>query len=72
MVLKTGLLRLLMAGAALASCVAFAAIPGEGVHPLATLASLLPLQLAALVWALSTTPVAAAGRPAALQPPASD
>ena len=74
MVLKPGLLRLLLVGAALASCGAFASIPAEGWHPLAMLASLLPLQLAALFWALCMAPAprAAARPPAALKPPASD
>jgi len=37
----------------LAACVSFAlfgSIPGDGVHPFAMAASLLPLQLAALFW----------------------
>ena len=72
MVLKSGLLRLLLAGAALASCAAFVSVPGEGWHPLAMLASLLPLQLAALFWALCLAPKGAARLPAALRPPASD
>lgn len=58
--------------AALASCGGFAAVPREGWHPLAVLASLLPLQLAALLWAFSQAPTAAAARPpAGLKPPAS-
>ncbi|MFY8147775.1 MAG: hypothetical protein ACOVNL_00985 [Prochlorococcaceae cyanobacterium] len=44
------LLLLVLAG--LASFSAFAAVPDEGIHPLAWMASLLPLQLAALLWAL--------------------
>ncbi len=44
------LLLLVLAG--LASFSAFAAVPDQGIHPLAWLASLLPLQLAALLWAL--------------------
>ncbi|MEB3264431.1 MAG: hypothetical protein VKJ66_08685 [Synechococcus sp.] len=44
------LLLLVLAG--LASFTAFAAVPDQGLHPLAWLASLLPLQLAALLWAL--------------------
>lgn len=72
MVLKQPLPCLLLAGAALVSCLVFASIPSEGLHPLATLASLLPLQLAALFWALCMAPTAAARPPAALRPPASD
>lgn len=72
MVLKPSLLRLFLAGAALASCAAFASIPSEGWHPLAMLTSLLPLQLAALFWALCLTPRGPARPPAALRPPASD
>jgi hypothetical protein len=74
MVLKPALLRrLLVAAAALASCAAFASVPAEGWHPLAMLASLLPLQLAALFWALCLAPSTAAARhPPVLRPPASD
>ncbi|MEY4297608.1 MAG: hypothetical protein RLZZ423_787 [Cyanobacteriota bacterium] len=70
MVLKPVLLRLILAGAALASCAAFAAVPAEGWHPLALLASLLPLQLAALFWAVCVGPTGAGRPPAALRPPA--
>jgi hypothetical protein len=38
--------------AALASVSAFGAVPRDGFHPLAVLASLLPLQLVAVVWTL--------------------
>ena len=73
MVLKPGLLlRLLLVGAALDSCAVFASVPSEGWHPLAMLASLLPLQLAALFWALCKAPTGVARPPAALRPPASD
>ena len=76
MALKPGLLlRLLLVGAALASCAVFASVPSEGWHPLAMLAmlaSLLPLQLAALFWALCKAPTGVAHPPAALRPPASD
>lgn len=72
MVLKPRLLHLLLVGAVLASCAAFASVPSEGWHPLATLASLLPLQLVALFWALSLAPREVARPPAALRPPASD
>jgi hypothetical protein len=41
---------LLLAGAAALSWGAAAAIPHEGFHPLALLAALLPLQLAALLY----------------------
>ena len=66
MVLKPPLLRLMLVLAPMASCGVFAAVPSEGWHPLAALAalaalaSLLPLQLAALLWALSRMPTAAA------------
>ena len=40
----------LLAGAAL-SFTAFGLVPHDGLHPLALMASLLPLQLAALFWA---------------------
>lgn len=51
MVLKSPLaLLFLLAG--LASVTAFAAVPRDGIHPLAVLASLLPLQLAAVLWAM--------------------
>jgi hypothetical protein len=77
-VLKSPLLRLMLVLAAMASCGVFAAVPSEGWHPLAALAalaalaSLLPLQLAALLWALSRMPTATAVRPPAeLMPPAS-
>ena len=71
-VLKSPLLRLMLVLAAMASCGVFAAVPSEGWHPLAVLASLLPLQLAALLWALSRMPTATAVRPPAeLMPPAS-
>ncbi|MFM7676670.1 MAG: hypothetical protein ACKO5F_14070 [Synechococcus sp.] len=43
---------LLLVIAGLASFTAFAAVPDQGLHPLAWLASLLPLQLGALLWAL--------------------
>ena len=49
-------------------------LPSEKIDesPLAALASLLPLQLAALLWALSRMPTATAVRPPAeLMPPAS-
>jgi hypothetical protein len=71
-VLKPPLLRLMLVLAAMASCGVFAAVPSEGWHPLAVLASLLPLQLAALLWVFSQAPTAAAARPpAGLKPPAS-
>ena len=74
-VLKPPLLRLMLVLAPMASCGVFAAVPSEGWHPLAALAalaSLLPLQLAALLWALSRMPTATAVRPPAeLMPPAS-
>jgi len=67
MVLKPPLLRLMLVLAALASCGVFASVPSEGWHPLAVLASLLPLQLAALLWAFSRGSTAAAARPPAGQ-----
>jgi hypothetical protein len=80
-VLKSPLLRLMLVLAPMASCGVFAAVPSEGWHPLAALAALaaqaararlLPLQLAALLWALSRMPTATAVRPPAeLMPPAS-
>ena len=65
MVLTPPLLRLLLLLAALASCTVFASVPSEGWHPLAVLASLLPLQLAALLWAFSRGAMAVAARPPA-------
>jgi len=41
----------LVAGGGLVSFVALAATPHDGLHPLALMAALLPLQLAALAWA---------------------
>jgi len=52
-VLKPLPLRLLLMLAAGGSCSLFAALPSDGWHPLGVMASLLPLQLAALFWALS-------------------
>lgn len=55
-----------LAGAAVLSVAAFGAIPSEGGLPLlAVLASLLPLQLAALFWATAAAP------PPGSKPPAS-
>ncbi|MCP9792199.1 hypothetical protein [Vulcanococcus limneticus] len=48
---RPGLLAILVLGA-LVSASCFAAIPAGELHPLALLASLLPLQLAALLWGL--------------------
>jgi hypothetical protein len=42
----------LVAGGGLVSFLALAAMPHDGLHPLALMAALLPLQLAALAWAL--------------------
>jgi hypothetical protein len=47
---------LALALAAVASVAGFEAIPRDGVHPLALMASMLPLQLAALVYALWRRP----------------
>ena len=70
MVLKPSLL--LLAGAALASGAVFASVPTDGWHPLAMQASLLPLQLAALFWALRLAPrPAASHRLPTPTPPAS-
>jgi hypothetical protein len=41
----------LVAGGGLVSVLALAATPHDGLHPLALMAALLPLQLAALAWA---------------------
>ncbi|MEA5389705.1 hypothetical protein VB738_00395 [Cyanobium gracile UHCC 0139] len=41
----------LLAGGGLVSFLALAATPHDGLHPLALMAALLPLQLAALAWA---------------------
>ncbi|MFQ6538441.1 MULTISPECIES: hypothetical protein [Aphanothece] len=61
---RLGLLPLLAAAGA--SVTAFGAIPQDGaLHPMALLASLLPLQLAALFWAT------AVARPPGSRPPAS-
>jgi len=57
----------LLAGAAL-SFGAFAFVPHDGMHPLALLASLLPLQLAALFWVFR----GGGSRSAGLRPPATD
>jgi len=43
----------ILALAALISAACFAGIPQDGPHPLALLASLLPLQLAALLWGVT-------------------
>lgn len=53
MVLKSGgvLSRGVLMAAAALSVVAFGLGPQDGLHPLALMASLLPLQLAALFWA---------------------
>ena len=63
----------LIALAALASVAAFAAVPRDGLHPLALLASLLPLQIAALIGWLRPPPAfrGVAPRPPGLRPPAS-
>lgn len=59
--------------AAIASVAAFAAVPRDGLHPLALLASLLPLQIAALIGWLRPPPAlrGAAPRRSAPTPPAS-
>ena len=44
---------LLLVLASLISLAAFDAVPDQGIHPLAWMASLLPLQLGALLWGLS-------------------
>ncbi len=41
----------LLGGGGLISFLALAATPHDGLHPLALMAALLPLQLAALAWA---------------------
>lgn len=46
-------LAFILALAALISAACFAGIPQDGPHPLALLASLLPLQLAALLWGIT-------------------
>ena len=43
-----------------------------GFHPFAVLAALLPLQLAALLWCVQASPIAAAHRSSGMRPPASD
>jgi len=43
--------QLVFCAAALASVSAFGSIPHDALHPLAVLASLIPLQLVAVVWA---------------------
>jgi hypothetical protein len=53
---------------ALLSFGAFGLVPRDGLHPLALLASLLPLQLAALFWAFRGAGSRGSGSP----PPASD
>ncbi|MFM2080244.1 MAG: hypothetical protein RLZZ219_926 [Cyanobacteriota bacterium] len=71
MVLKPLPLRALLVLAAFGSCSLFASVPSDGWHPLGVLASLLPLQLAALFWALSrgASPAVESLRPeAALRP----
>ncbi len=42
----------LLVGGGLISFMALGATPHDGLHPLALMAALLPLQLAALAWAL--------------------
>ena len=57
----------------LAACVSvalFGSIPGDGVHPFAMAASLLPLQLAALFWSLSVLTKGAESQPEGSRPPA--
>ena len=50
----------------------FATIPAEGFHPFALLASLLPLQLAALFWCLGVVSKGAESRLAGQRLPAND
>lgn len=64
----TSLVPLLLAAAL--SCTAVAAIPHEGLHPLALLAALLPLQLAALLYVFAGLKGAGSLSPGS-QPPAS-
>jgi hypothetical protein len=45
-----------LAGAALISVGAVGSIPHDGLHPLALMASLLPLQLAALLYVFARSP----------------
>lgn len=45
---------LVLALAATTSFAAFGAVPHDGFHPLAQMACLLPLQLAALLWVFTT------------------
>ena len=42
----------LLVGGGLVSVIALGATPQDGLHPLAVMGALLPLQLAALAWAL--------------------
>ena len=58
--------------AALASSTWFAAQSDGHFHPLAVLVSLLPLQVAGLLWVLTTAPAAAARRLPGPRPPASE
>lgn len=50
---------LLLVAAALITAATGAAIPADGLHPLAWMAAFLPLQLVALLWALLHSPVPA-------------
>jgi hypothetical protein len=69
-VLKPPQLRVLLVLAAFASCSLLAAVPADGLHPLGVLASLLPLQLAGLFWALLRSPASLSPRAAAAPQPA--
>ncbi len=62
----------LLSLAAVGSTATFATVSEGRWHPLATLVSLLPLQLAALIWALPSAPAAAARLRPVPRPPASD
>lgn len=70
MVLSPLPMALLVLAAAVA-VTAFGAVPRGGLHPLAVLASLLPLQLAALLLVLRPASRAAESRSRGLRPPAS-
>ena len=64
---------LLLVLAALTSAGVFATVPHQGLPLVAVMASLLPLQLAALFWvAVRAAPTAVEHRPPALKPQASD
>jgi hypothetical protein len=62
--------RLILGLCGLLSTLALASTPADGPHPLALMASLLPLQLAGLLWVVARPPREAARRCRGSRPPA--